>query len=265
MSISWLIVNAVSALLLPPMVFLLPALAGWRLRNRRPVLASVLCMGSVLALLALSTKVGAWMIGAPLEHQSIALTSARDAGAQAIVVLGGGRLRHAPEYAGKDSPAPRTLARLRYGAALHRETGLPVLVSGGSPGGTEESEASVMALALRADFGVAAKWLEQESDNTAENARFSSKLLKQAGVQRVLLVTDALHMPRAQLAFRQAGLQTIAAPTSFFFRGGPGAIDFVPNSDGLGLSHYAVHEWIGLTWYRIHYGSGQPEMNAQPH
>ena len=40
---------------------------------------------------------------------------------EAIVVLGGGRRAHAPEYEG-ETVSPATLERMRYGARLHRET-----------------------------------------------------------------------------------------------------------------------------------------------
>lgn len=46
-----------------------------------------------------------------------------------------------------------------------------------------------------------------------ENARFSAAILAPLGVTRILLVTDAFHMPRARRAFAIAGLDPIAAPT----------------------------------------------------
>ncbi len=48
------------------------------------------------------------------------------------MVLGGGRYRDAPEY-GNDTVGEYTLVRLRYAAKLHRETGFPLLVTGGRP------------------------------------------------------------------------------------------------------------------------------------
>src|SRR5205085_10323064 len=106
------------------------------------------------------------------------------------VVVWGGRLARAPEYGGRDVPSYITGARLRYAAKLHHETGLPILVTGGAPDGSKEAEAIVMARSLREDFAVPVKWIELRSSNTAENASFSTQILKQAGVQRILLVTD---------------------------------------------------------------------------
>ena len=203
MTASWLIINIVSALLLPPLVFILPSIAGFMLRKRLPRFGAFLCIAPLLALLVFSTGVGAKWLAASIEDFAVPLESARDSGAQAIVVLGGGRFRNAPEYGGQDTPRLLPLARLRYGAKLHHETGLPILVSGGAPDGSPESEAALMARTLHDAFAVTVKWQEQTSENTAQNAKFSAQQLKQAGVQRVLLVTDAMHMARSRAIFMQ--------------------------------------------------------------
>lgn len=251
MSASWIVTNAVSALLLPPLNLVVSGVAGYLLRKRWPRVGAVLCIGSLMALVALSTGAGAKLLAAPLENMSMPLTSAQRSGAQAIVVLGGGRIKNAPEYGGRDIPGQATLGRLRYGAKLYRETGLPILVTGGRPDGSGESEAEVMARVLHDDFGSPVKWLEQSSDNTAQNAQLSARLLVSQNVTRILLVTDAIHMPRSQRIFTQNGFDVTAAPTNFFSREPLALIDFVPRGDTLALSHYAMHEWIGLCWYWI--------------
>jgi uncharacterized SAM-binding protein YcdF (DUF218 family) len=257
MSSGWLFNIIVSAFLLPPLNLIVPAIVGFMLRKRWPRLSGILIVGSLLGLLVLSTAAGARLFVTPLEQRAIPLAAARSTGAQAIVVLGGGRLRNAPEYGGRDSPSLIALGRLRYAAKLHRDTGLPILVTGGAPEGASESEAAVMARVLREDFRIPVQWLEQASDNTAENAEFSARLLKQAGVQRILLVTDALHMPRSQTIFTRYGLQVVPAPTTFVSHNSLSPIDFLPSGDALRLSHYAMHEWIGLCWYQLRYGNAR--------
>lgn len=262
MSASWLVTNIVSAFLLPPLNLVVPAAAGWMMRTRWPRLGAALFIGSMCGLLALSTFAGACLLAAPLERQAMPPEPAQKAKAQAIVVLGGGRIKNAPDHAGMDMPSLHTLGRLRYGAKLHRDTGLPLLVTGGMPDGSAESEAALMARILREDFAVPVKWLEQASDNTAQNAQFSASQLKQAGVTQILLVTDAMHMPRAQMIFRQAGLQVVPAPTNFSAYRELGPIDFVPNAKALQMSHFAMHEWIGLAWYRLRYRAFEQESGA---
>ena len=108
-----------------------------------------------------------------------------------------------------------------------------------------------MAQVLREDFRTDVRWVEADSATTAENAIFSARLLKPAGVQTVLLVTDAMHMPRARRAFERAGLRVVAAPTVFRAWGPLSVSSFLPSPDALASSYYAVYEWIGLAWYRL--------------
>jgi len=104
---------------------------------------------------------------------------------------------------------------------------------------------------LREDFVTPLRWVEGASENTAENARLSSALLHRDGVKRILLVTDAMHMPRAKMAFARTGLDVVAAPTLFFGFTGFALGDFLPSAEGLRRSHYAIYEWLGLAWYRM--------------
>lgn len=258
MSANWIAVNAVSALLLPPLNLAILCGIGLLMRRRWPRFGLALGAISLALLLALCTRAGAQWLARPLENLTAPLLPVATHGAQAIVVLGGGRLGQAPEYEGQDGPSQPTLMRLRYAARLQRATGLPLLVSGGSPDGGRESEATLMARSLRMDFGVPVRWLEQASDNTAENARYSAAQLHSAGVHRVLLVTDALHMPRAQAIFTRSGLQVVAAPTRFIGHERLTPVDFLPSGEGLRRSHYAMHEAIGLLWYRMRYDSALP-------
>jgi len=250
-------------LILPPTsLFLLIAL-GLLLWRRWPRLGRWVA-GTGLALLTfLSTTGGAGIFVAPLERMTVPLRTPERMGAQAIVVLAAGRLRNAPEYGGRDIPDYVALARLRYGAHLQRRTGLPLLVSGGTgakAGKPGFALADAMSTALREDFGVPVKWLERGSRDTAENASFSAAMLRASGVKRILLVTDAMHMARARIAFERAGLEVIDAPTVFFSRppaaGEPdfAVSDWLPSAEGTRLSWYAVYELIGLAWYRVRLG-----------
>ena len=105
-----------------------------------------------------------------------------------------------------------------------------------------------MAAALRETFDVPVRWLEGESRNTAENARFSASMLGGAGVERVALVSQAWHLPRATAEFERAGLGVIPAPTEFASAPPPGLHGWIPRAYHLQQSTQALHEWLGRGW-----------------
>ncbi|MES2069209.1 MAG: YdcF family protein [Pseudomonadota bacterium] len=265
MNVSGMIYAVVRSAILPPAsLFILFAL-GFAVRNKFPRCGRRLQVGSVLVLFIISTDIGACLLGNALENLEPPLSSAKGTGAQAIVVLTAGRVVGAPEYGGLDIPDYIALARMRYAAKLHRENQLPVLVSGGfgSQIGNKESLATLMARGLQDEFATPVKWLETESSNTAENAGLSAKILLPAGVSRILLVTDAMHMRRAKLAFEQQGLQVVAAPTMFLndYDIRPAAL--LPGVENLRRSHYAIYEWLGLAWYAMFKSSEALAANAR--
>lgn len=242
----------IGTILLPPLNLILLTGLGLWLARKRPRLGLGLSALALAMLTVLSTGVGARMLARPLESQNPPLTSTEHIDAQAIVVLGGGRILDAPEYGGQDVPKMTTLGRLRYGAYLQRATGLPVLVSGGAPDGRAGSEAEMMARILRHEMSVPVRWVENASDNTAQNAEFSAKLLGADGVKKIVLVTDAMHMPRARRAFEQFGLTVLPAPTVFITTEHMSRKAWLPGASGMQNSYYALHEWLGLIWYQLH-------------
>ncbi len=251
MSAGWIFNTTVGALLLPPFSLIWLCGLGLLLRRKWPRTGLSLAIVSLLVLTVLSTHPGAMLLVRPLERLHAPLAVSKDLQTQAIVVLGGGRFSNAPEYGGQDVVSLRSLARVRYAARLQRVTGLPLLASSGAPDGAAASEAALMAAVLRDEFGVPVRWVEGESDNTAQNAQFSARMLRPAGVRRIILVTDAIHMARAHRAFTAAGLEVVAAPTGFYSTERETAVDWVPSAGSLHLSAYAVHEWLGRIWYAL--------------
>ena len=255
---------AIAALLLPPLCFVLAALAGLLLARRRRTAGVLLVLAALAGLTAASTPYVADRLLASLETTPPAVAPASPAGTAgvpgvaaaaspaptAIVVIGGGLSREAPEYGG-DTVNAATLERLRHAAWLHRRTGLPILVSGGRPMDTRLSEADTMRDALTADFHAAPRWVEGESLNTRENAVRAQAMLAADAVHRVYLVTHAWHMPRAQRAFEQAGLEVVAAPTGYTSLT-PSPLAWVPSGQALRNTHLAMREWLGQAWYRLH-------------
>lgn len=175
--------------------------------------------------------------------------------ADAIVVLGADILPWADDYGGA-TLGELTLARVRYAANLARRSELPVLTSGGVMHWHTLPLARLMALALVDEFQIPVRWQEGQSQSTAANAFWSAGILKADGIDRILLVTHAWHIPRARRAFERMGIEVVAAPTAFRVWPVTRWVSFVPSAGALQETRWALHEAIGRLWYWVH---GFPE------
>ncbi|HEU4707733.1 MAG TPA: YdcF family protein, partial [Methylophilaceae bacterium] len=242
--------NFLAAFLLPPLNLLLLLGVGLLLLRHHPKIGKALVVAGFGLLWLLSTPivVESGMHFLESEYRPVLYPSADDA--QAIVILGGSLYFHAPEYGGRDTVSATTLQRLSYGAELQRETGLPVLVTGGAVN-KHLPEGVLMQQRMQKDFQVPVRWVEGKAINTFENARFSAEILKRENIHKVYLVTHAWHMPRSVLAFRNAGLEVIPAPLAFTTRYQTDVFSFIPSTEALWQAKVLLHEGIGLFWYRI--------------
>lgn len=250
--------KALGLLITPPGMIIAVALLGFLIQLKWVWAGNLLIAASFVMLVVLSLPSMGKRLLADIEGRTKALPAVipedltKRAGA--IVVLGAGRNTSALEYGG-DTVNREALERLRYAAYLHRQTGLPVLVSGGAPYGEEVSEAALMKAVLERDFSVNVKWTEDRAANTMENAKNSKLILRDAGVGTVFLVTHAWHMPRAEWSFVQAGLGVLPAPTAFtrLSLADQKLLGFIPSARGLALSSLAISERAGLSWYKSQY------------
>lgn len=235
--------NLLKILLLPPTFNVLLVLLGLLLSPRR-LLGALLILLGLFGLLLLATPMASHALRQGLEPDALPARTQLE-NADAIAILGGGRDYAAPEFGWGDAPANATWRRLAYGALLHRQTELPILVSGGRVHDEQTAEASLMAAALREVFDVPVRWLEGESRNTAENARFSADMLRAEGIERVALVSQAWHLPRAAAEFEAQGLRVIPAPTGFASPPPEGLAAWLPRTYHLNQSTRALNEWLG--------------------
>lgn len=237
----------VGGLLLPPLNLLgLAGIGLWIARRRR--WGAYLCAGSLLLLALLATP---WLSSRLLHAMETAavLQPPFQHGAQAIVVLGGGVYDHAPEFGGP-SLTVHALQRLHYAAWLQRQTGLPLLVTGGSPN-SHVAEGEVMAMMLRRDFGLQVRWVESRALDTVQNADYSARLLRPHGIHTVYVISQAWHLPRALPQFERQGLHAIAAPVGFTRPVLLNPLSLLPSGYGLLNSYLASHEAVGRVAYAI--------------
>lgn len=241
--------------LLPPGGIIVLLVAGLVLSRRCKRFAFSLMAAAAIALYALAVPPVADWLTAPLER-TVALPAdhPRLADRQAIVVLGGGRRSHAPEYDGETVSA-LALERLRYGAHLQRILQLPLAVTGGVALSDGAAEAELMARTLREDFGRTVRWIETRSRTTHENARYSRELLGADQALRIVLVSHAIHLPRAVREFSKQGFDVLPAPTAYYTGSSkPMTLwDLMPSPHAMSQSRYALHERMGRWWYQLRY------------
>lgn len=245
--------SAVKSLVLPPTSLLLIAVCALLMRRRWPRAAHAVAMSSLLLLLALSTPYVGNALLLALDRTP-PLDFARAESAQAIVVLGGGVRRGALEFGG-DTLGRLTLERVRYGAWVAKRLPLPVLVTGGSLYGAQ-TEARLMRQSLEQEFSVPVRWAEDQSRNTHENAVYTARILRDAGVRRAVLVAHSFDMPRVIAEFETQGIAIVPAPTALPSTEPPVIVDFVPSLGGLNASYYALYELLALAVLRIREATG---------
>jgi uncharacterized SAM-binding protein YcdF (DUF218 family) len=166
--------------------------------------------------------------------------------ADAIVVLGGAM---APPSPGQPYPDLGSAAdRVWHAARVFRAGKAPlVLASGGSdPEVSRVAEAEIIA-GLLVELGVPAAAIlrESASRNTRENAVFSVDVLRPRQVKSILLVTSALHMPRAVAEFERVGFQVIPAATDHAQAKWGGVQRWLPDTGALDTSARGMKEVVG--------------------
>jgi uncharacterized SAM-binding protein YcdF (DUF218 family) len=242
--------GVLETLALPPTDFVVLLLVGLLLRGRWHRSGRRLAWASLIGLVLLGMPVVSNTLLRSLES-GLPTTPPAGHPPQAIVVLSAEVIRAHQEPLGF-RPGLLTLDRLRTAAALHRRTGLPILVSGGIGQPHATPFAVVMARSLTDDFQTPTRWIEAKSTDTWENAHFSADILRAEGITSVYVVTHSWHMRRTLAAFRDTELTVTAAPTSLDDPLEPDLSDFLPRASGWQTSYFAIHEWIGYAWYMLH-------------
>jgi len=295
----YIVGKVLSYIFLPPGVFILLFIVLLVLSYRTKRTTTRVILGlMILFVYALSIEPVSRLLLTPLERVYPFRTAdsfTRDE-AEAIVVLGAGTAsipaqfspaeEEVPDTLPIPQPSDETLARVVHGFLIHRSTGLPVVVSGGSirggsakgVGGRSEektssrseeesgaetnkadsedtdnedvdggSEAEVMKAVLL-ELGVPSDriFTETQSRTTAENA---SKLAAMERFGRIILVTSAYHLPRSVWLFERAGFQPVPAPADYRNGGRELSVwSFFPTMEVLSSSYRALHEYAGIVY-----------------
>ena len=138
------------------------------------------------------------------------------------------------------------MSRLAEGIRIHRSIPKSIIVCSGYSSLGLETQASVTrkaAIILGVDSNKLITLNEPSTtleEATALSKRYDTKT-------KVIVVTDALHMPRAMRFFKAVGFDPIAAPTNYKVNIGPNqyGMKYWPSFENIGLMNYVVHEWLG--------------------
>jgi uncharacterized SAM-binding protein YcdF (DUF218 family) len=195
---------------------------------------------------------GARVRGLAREHLPIPVADAP--AADAIVLLGGAVGPAKPPRL--DPDLADGADRVWLAARLWTAHKAPIVIATGGRDPREEAGPESRDMkALLVAWGVAADAVVEDPAalDTRGNATGTKAILDARGLRRVLLVTSALHMPRALAAFRAAGVDAVACPTDFLaFDGGERSLlDFLPDAEALQRVTQVVHERMGTLWYRL--------------
>jgi uncharacterized SAM-binding protein YcdF (DUF218 family) len=236
--------------LTPPAVLILLSLVGALLALRWRRFGNAIVILSSMALYALATPfVASWL----LHNIEIGIPDNTDLStAQAIIVLGAG-VHLGDGASAPDTLGPLSLERVVYAAEAYRKLHLPVAVSGGRIFPARTAEAALMRAALERDFDVPVTWSDDQSRTTYENALYTARLLSPDHIASVIIVTHAWHLPRALWAFERSGLHALPWPVPRDFVRLQRIDDVLPSIAALHDSAHALHELIGLIYYRLRY------------
>ena len=138
------------------------------------------------------------------------------------------------------------LGRLAEGIRLYRSVKNSTLIFCGHSSLGLETQAQVTRKAAIL-LGVDANKIEtlDKPSNTQEEAQEAG--IRYSRTAKIIIVTDAIHMPRAIRLFRRQGFNPVAAPTNYKVNEGPDeyGMKWWPSLGNIGLMNYVIHEWLG--------------------
>ena len=232
-------------------------------RNRRKRASQLSSSLIFLALIVLWSASNGWVsnyLVKSLEWQNIPETIPQ---AEAIVLLGGST--KAPSYPRSMPDISEQGDRVIYAAKLYKEGKAPLIIAAGGRidwrvGGQPESEDMQQLLEF---IGIPNEAIIKESKslNTHENAVNVREILREKRIEKILLVTSAMHMPRSLLIFKKQQINAIAAPTDFLvtqrnldeLTSSTQSIilNLIPDAHNLAKTTRALKEYLGLLIYRL--------------
>lgn len=171
--------------------------------------------------------------------------------ADVIAILGGGAVSGVPDIEGEGALAAAGMNRLATGMRLQRMLGVPLIVSGGQV--FKDSGEAEIAKRVLISMGVKENmvYTDTKAFNTRQNAQNIIVASKEKGWKRIIVVTSALHIPRAMQNFaavKDSDMEVTAYPCDYLSSGKIviSPFSFVPQAYALDLTAMALKEYLAL-------------------
>lgn len=171
--------------------------------------------------------------------------------ADVIAILGGGAVSGVPDIEGEGALAAAGMNRLVTGMRLQRMLGVPLIVSGGQV--FKDSGEAEIAKRVLISMGVKENmvYTDTKALNTRQNAQNIIVASKEKGWKRIIVVTSALHIPRAMQNFaavKDSDMEVTAYPCDYLSSGKIviSPFSFVPQAYALDLTAMALKEYLAL-------------------
>jgi uncharacterized SAM-binding protein YcdF (DUF218 family) len=244
----------VTPFLLPPGVFIvLLVVSGFLVMRRKHYRLALMQIGLGLLLWFFSITPVADRLLMGLESEfPIPRTIAGDV----IILLGGGVADDVPDLTGTGFPVGDMLGRIITAVRLQKALQVPVIISSGQVYRGRPAAAPIYKRILT-DLGVDQRQiiLESQSRDTYENAKYCQAICVRRGFVAPVLVTAAYHLKRAQMAFDKAGVKVTAVPAYLQTRAGRAYrwYHYLPQAENLANVSAALHEYLGIVFYRFAY------------
>ena len=170
-----------------------------------------------------------------------------------ILVLGGGHIND-PRLSYNNQLSRNALGRLVEGIRIYRKLPGSKLIVSGYAGSQSITQAQVLertAISLGVDSLDIIR-LDTPSNTYKESLAYINTM---GGKDSLILVTDAVHMPRALSLFQKIGIEPIGSPVNQMFKTCPekNRRGWIPSSDNIYKMEYAMHEYIGMLWAYLRY------------
>jgi len=206
---------------------------------------------TIILMLITFTGIGIHLLVIPLEEYAAKISIKNDDSIKDIptVVLGGGI--HYNVNGNQSELSSISRDRLLKGIMIARENDMPLIYTGGVGVGYSDISEAGVAEEFVNNFDNIEFILENKAQTTYENGLKIKEWLIERQYEQIYLVTSAIHMKRSIGVFNNLEIDYIPVVSNYSYSHNLSWLDYLPNRGCLRANMQAVHEWIGLIWYKI--------------